>query len=97
MKIEEILKEEIGNFKTQLEAQITDPVERQALADIANDLAMIPIRLSRGENVDIALKNLKAELALRGVKHAIKAQTLVQQAWMNVIFKVIGAVITAAV
>ncbi len=97
MQLDQLIKDELSNLKSQLDAQISDPQEKIALMQMSNDLALLPIRMARGEDVTIAVNNLKAEMALRGVKHSLKAQTLVQQAWLNIVFKIIGVAVAAAI
>jgi len=95
--IQAILKQEVSSLGTTLTDQVTDPAEKLAIAQCLERLAAVPLMLARGEDPSIIVTNVKAELALRGVKHAFQAQAAVQQAWTNVIIKVVGAVIAAAV
>lgn len=97
MNIEDIVKQELAGLKGQLESQISDPAEKAAVYAMTQHLAMIPIRLARGEDVTIAVKNLQAEAALRGVSLSMRAQAAVQQAWMNIIFKILGTALVAAI
>ncbi|MCB1712908.1 MAG: hypothetical protein KDH96_10635 [Candidatus Riesia sp.] len=80
-----------------LEANMTDPAQKLALAQMTNDMAMIPIRLARGEDVTLLIKSLQAESMLRGLTLALKSQTAVQQAWMNVIVRIISTALVSAV
>lgn len=89
MKIEDIVKEEAQKLIVSLESQVSDPVQKAAIAAMTNDLAMIPIRMARGEDVSLLLQSLQAEAAVRGVGATLKAQAAMQQAWINVITKVI--------
>lgn len=96
MNLEAIIKQEIDDLRLGLDNQISDPVERAAVAQMASDLAMIPIWMSRGEDMSLLLLNIKAEAALRGVSFSLKSQNAVKQAWMNVLTKVLSAAITGA-
>ena len=89
MKIEDIVKEEVKNLTDSLNSQITDPAQKAAIIAMTNDLAMLPVRMARGEDVSIIMSSLQAEAAMRGVASALKAQAAVQQAWINIITKVI--------
>tara|TARA_R110002074_G_scaffold402324_1_gene607064 strand:+ start:133908 stop:134198 length:291 start_codon:yes stop_codon:yes gene_type:complete len=90
MTIEEIVKEETEALIATLEGQITDPAQRLAIAQMTTDLAMIPIRMARGEDTTLAFASLQAEAAMRGVTASLKAQEAVQKAWMNIIIKIIA-------
>ncbi len=95
MKLDDILKDEVDRLKSTLEGQINDPAQKAAIAAMVNDLAMLPIRMARGEDVSVQLASLKAEAAVRGFSAVLKAQAATQQAWMNIITKIIGAALVA--
>ena len=94
MNIESLIKQEIDDLRQGLENQITDPVERTAVAQMVSDLAMIPIWMSRGEDMTLLVSNIKAEAAMRGVSFTIKSQAAVQQAWSNILTKVVSAAVS---
>lgn len=96
MKIEDIVKEEVNNLTKQINSQINDPAQKAAVVAMINDLAMLPIKMARGEDVEVITASLKAEAAMRGVASALKAQAAVQQAWINIVTKVIVAALGAA-
>jgi len=89
MKIEDIVKDEVNKLTESLNSQITDPVQKAAIIAMTADLAMIPVRMARGEDVSALMASLQAEAAMRGVTNALKAQAAVQQAWINVVTKII--------
>lgn len=89
MKFEDIVKEEVSKLTDAINSQITDPAQKAAIVAMTTDLAMLPIRMARGEDVEVQMAVLKAEAAMRGVTSALKAQKAVQDAWMNIITKVI--------
>lgn len=93
MKIEDIVKDEVAKLIHDLDGQITDPVQKAAIAAMTTDLAMLPIRMARGEDVTFIVASLKAEAALRGVSASLKAQAAMQQAWMNIVYKVVAIAI----
>lgn len=95
MNIEEVLKEEIANAKALIANQITDPVQKQAVLAMTQDLAMMPIRMAKGEDVSFLMDSLKAEAALRALSISFKSQAIVQQIWMNVVTKIIGIALGA--
>lgn len=87
--IKNIVKNEVDSLVAALEGEIKDPNLRIAIARMTNDMAMLPVRISQGEDVSVVFASLQAEAAMRGVSFSLKAQAIVQQAWMNVITKVI--------
>jgi hypothetical protein len=94
-QIEEMIKQETALLIAQLEDQINDPQQKLAIAEMSADLAMLPVRMARGEDVTLLAKSLQAEAALRGVTTSLKAQATVQQAWINIVVKIIAAALTA--
>jgi len=93
--IEDIVKDEVNKLITSLDGQVTDPVQKSAIIRMTADMAMIPIRMARGEDVTNVINSLKAEAALRGVTNSLKAQAAMQQAWMNVIIRIITTALLA--
>lgn len=96
MSIEEIIKDEAEKLLAGLEGQIDDPAQKAAIVRMTTDLSMIPIRMARGEDTTRLFRSLQAEAALRGVTASNKAQALVQDAWMNIILKIITTALAAA-
>lgn len=92
--IEEIVREEANKLILNLQGQIDDPALKAAIAQMTTDLAMIPIRMARGEDTTLVFQSLQAEAAMRGVSVSLKAQEAVQQAWMNIILKIIATALT---
>ena len=95
MTLETIVKEETEKLIATLNGQIDDPAQRLAIAQMTTDLAMLPIRMARGEDTRLVFQSLQAEAAMRGVSASFKAQEAVQQAWMNIILKIIATALTA--
>lgn len=93
--IKDIVKTEVDKLITSLEGEIKDPSTRAAIARMTNDMALLPVRISQGEDVSVLFASLQAEAAMRGVASSLKAQALVQQAWMNIITKVISIALSA--
>lgn len=95
MDITQALKEEIEVLKERALKEITDPVQKAKLAEMTADFAMLPIRMARGEDITLLAASLKAELAARGVASTMKLSAMAQQAWMNIVVKVLTKVILA--
>lgn len=93
--IKDIVKDEVNKLIVSLEGEIKDPGTRAAIARMTNDMAMLPVRMSQGEDVSVLFASLQAEAAMRGVAASLKAQTLVQQAWINILTKVISIALSA--
>lgn len=93
--IKGIVKDEVSKLITSLEGEIKDPATRLAIARMTNDMAMLPIRIAQGEDVSILFASLQAEAAMRGVAASMKAQAMVQQAWINILTKVISIALAA--
>lgn len=94
-KIEIIIKEEVDKLVASLDSQISDPAQKADIAQMTIDLASIPIRMARGEDVSLLLDSLKAEALMRGVRNSFKAQAAAQQAWMNIILRIVTIALTA--
>lgn len=94
-QIEDIVKAEAQKLIDALEGEVNDPIERAAVAAMTNDLAMLPIRMARGEDVSLLVQSLKAEAAARGVAVSMRAQAAMQQAWINIVVKVLSATLLA--
>lgn len=97
MKLEDIVKEEIANLGKTLEAQVADPAERAAIIQMTNDLAMLPVKMAAGQDVTLILKSLQAEAALRGSSFAMRSQLAVQNAWINIVSRILMGALVAAV
>lgn len=97
MKLDDIVKGEIDTLIKTLEGQVTDPAERIAIAAMVNDLALLPVRMAQGQNVEMIMASIQAEAALRGSSFTMRAQLAVQQAWLNIVGKLIGAAISGIV
>jgi hypothetical protein len=93
--IKQIVKEEVDKLVASLEGQIQDSATRAAIVRMTNDMAMLPVRMSQGEDVTVLFASLQAEAAMRGVSASLKAQTLVQQAWINILTRVISIALAA--
>jgi hypothetical protein len=95
MNIEDLVKEEATKLISALKGQIDDPVQKAAIMRMTTDLAMVPIRMARGEDMTRLFRSLQAEAALRGVSASLKAQSIVQDAWMNIIVKILTTALAA--
>jgi len=93
--IKVIVKEEVDKFLASVQGEITDPGTKAAITRMTNDMAMLPIRMSQGEDVTVIFASLQAEAAMRGVAVSLKAQTMVQQVWINILTRVISIALSA--
>jgi hypothetical protein len=50
-QIESIVKDELHALMASLQAEVSDPMVRANLLAMAEDTAMLPIRIARGEDV----------------------------------------------
>jgi hypothetical protein len=79
------VRDELNRLQETIAADVTDPAQLQAVLMMANDLAAIPFRLARGENVDSLLASLKAEGLNRALALRTRAATAVLDAWLAVL------------
>lgn len=93
--IKDLVKNEVTTLVASLEGEIKDPATRATIARMVNDMAMLPVRMSRGEDVSPVFASLQAEAAMRGVAISFKAQAMVQQAWINILTKILSIAIAA--
>lgn len=91
MNIEEILKQELARALLS-----TPQVHKESITALTQDLASIPLRAAKGEDVSALIASLQAESAMIGVTNSIKAQLAAQEAWVKTIERIaITALITA--
>jgi hypothetical protein len=93
-QVESILLDELNALLAGAGAQIGDPAEREAVAAMARDAAMIPLRIARGEDVGPLVAALKAEALNRALSHRARAETLARDAWHRTIARLVGVVLT---
>lgn len=89
-----VISEELAKLVDGMRAQFTNPEERIAVAAMAADIAVLPVRMARGEDVAPLVAALKAEAANRALAHRVRAETLAQQTWLAVIARVLTAALT---
>lgn len=94
--VEDVLRDELRKLQATLTTDVTDPAERIAIAQMTADLALIPVRMARGEDVTSLLAALKAEGMNRALALRTRAEAAAQQAWINVISRLLFGVLTAA-
>jgi len=94
--IDSIIREEVRAAIDEIKANATNPQEILSIAQMATDLAMLPMRMARGEDVTAIAASLKAESLNRGVAQAAKAQAAAANAWMNIVVRLAGAAVTGA-
>jgi hypothetical protein len=94
-QIETILKDELHAILAGLDATY-GPETRMALARMAEDAALMPVRIARGENVTPLLKALNAEAQNRMLTQRIRVQEVIEQAWIRTITRILKGVLVAA-
>lgn len=94
-QIESIVKDELHALLASLHGEVEDPAAREALAAMAEDAAMIPVRIARGEDVTGLLASLSAEAQNRALAHRVRVQTAVQEAWMRAVARILKVVLAA--
>lgn len=94
-QIESILKDELHALLAGLEGTY-DLQTRMALAGMAEDAALMPVRIARGEDVAPLLRALNAEAQNRILTQRIRVQELIEQAWIRTITRILQGVLVAA-
>lgn len=92
---EELLRLEARKVVDTMRATVTDPKRQQVIAEMANDLALLPLRAARGENIAPLVAALNAEAQNRALELRVLAETAAQRAWLNVIASLIGRALLA--
>lgn len=94
-QLESVLKDELHALLAGLEGSY-DLDTRMALASLAEDAALMPVRIARGEDVTPLLRAMNAEAQNRLLTQRIRVQELIEQAWMRTIARIIKGVLVAA-
>jgi hypothetical protein len=94
-QIENILKDELHTLLAGLEGTY-DLDTRMALASLAEDAALMPLRIARGEDVTPLLKAMNAEAQNRLLTHRVRVQEMIEQAWIRTITRILKGVLVAA-
>jgi hypothetical protein len=95
-QIENILKDELHQLLNELRSNFEDPDEAEACVAMAQDAAMLPLRIARGEDVNSIVKSLKAEAHNRALYHRVRIQEVVTAAWAKVVARLLGHIILGA-
>ncbi len=95
--IQDLLNTEIETLKEKFASQVTDPAHKEALIRMTTDLTRLPIKMMAGEDVSLLVASLKAVAAMRGVSFSLQTSAAVQQAWTNIITKVVSAALVGAI
>lgn len=93
---ETVLRDELKKLSTSILNNIQDPIHRQQAEAIAVDLAILPLRLARGEDIKPLLAAIKAEAANRTLEVRVEAETAAVRAWISLAQRVIIGAITTA-
>lgn len=91
---EALLQAEARKVVEAMRSTITDPRRQQLVAEMANDLALLPLRAARGEDVTPLVAALNAEAQNRALELRVLAEVAAQRAWINVLTGIIGRVLT---
>jgi hypothetical protein len=94
-QIESIVKDELHALLASLKADVEDPILRANLLAMAEDAAMLPVRLARGEDVSRIYRSLSAEAQNRAMTHRIRVQEIVREAWEKAIKRILVVVLSA--
>lgn len=94
-QIESILKDELHALLAGLEGSY-DRDTRMALASMAEDAALMPVRVARGEDVTPLLRALNATAQNRLLTQRIRVQELIEQAWIRTVTRILKGVLVAA-
>jgi len=92
--LEQAVRDELARLQEQLRAEVSDPAERLAIAQMTADLAMVPVRLGRGEDVAPILASLKAEALNRGLELRTRAETAATQVWLAIVQRLLIGALT---
>lgn len=84
------LEQELRAELALLGAHLTRDLPERAAA-IAADMALLPVRMARGEDVTDLAAALRAESLNLGVAQATRLRVAAEHAWIGVITRVIGA------
>lgn len=95
--LEEIIRDELRKLQQEVAWNVGNPAEQLALAAMATDLALVPVRMARGEDVTAIVAALKAEGANRMLTHRIRVEAAAQRAWLNAIQRIVLGVLTGAI
>jgi hypothetical protein len=95
-QLEDAVRSELRNLQHTLVAEVSDPAERVAIAQMTADLALVPIRMARGEDVASILAALKAESLNRALALRTRAEAAAQQAWIAVVSRILMGAISGA-
>lgn len=95
-QVESLVLDELHDLLAGLQNEVSNPETRQALIDMARDAALIPVRISRGENVDALIRALSAEAQNRALAHRLRVEEIVREAWKRAIGRLLVTVLSAA-
>lgn len=94
-QLESIVRDELHALLGTLAVEVDNAQTRAALVAMAEDAAMIPVRISRGEDVQPLLLALNAEAQNRALAHRVRVQQAVQEAWMRATARILKVVLAA--
>lgn len=95
-EVEALLRDELQKIKADMLHGVTDLAQQKAIADMASDLAAMPMRLLRGEDVSSLMASLKAESLNRSLDVRTRAHMAAQEAWARMVNRVLMLILSAA-
>lgn len=96
-KTQEIIREELQKLTSTVLGNLHDPIHRQQAMEMASDLALLPLRLARGEDVGALVAALRAEAANRTLEVRTEAETAALRAWISIAQRLIIGAVTSAI
>ncbi len=89
-KAEEIVRQEVHRAVEALHDIAESPEAKAAVAAMAADIALLPMRIARGENTAVLASALRAEALNRSVELRARAQQVAQQAWTQIVWRLVS-------
>ena len=93
--MESIVRDELHALMHKLKSEIDDPQVRADLLAMAEDAAMLPVRVAQGQDIEPLLKSLYAEASNRALRHRVLVQVAVREAWQRALTRILSAVVAA--
>lgn len=95
--IKSVVEDELKSLLGSIKGEINSPENQEAMTRMSRNMAMLPIWIAQNEDVTDLVKDMQAESLVRGVAFTLKSQSMAQQAWLNVLTKVITTAISMTI
>jgi hypothetical protein len=89
MQLEHLLFEELSKLTTSLSQSQREDIH----IGLVSDIAMLPIRVARGEDVSLITKSIKAEIAMLNNTASMNNLEAVKQMWINIIIQLLNTLV----